>query len=34
MFVCLQVKLTYRDVIDHTLDEDECKHVPPTIRVY
>ncbi|XP_064383091.1 succinate dehydrogenase [ubiquinone] flavoprotein subunit, mitochondrial-like isoform X2 [Halichondria panicea] len=28
------VKLTYRDVIDHTLDEDECKHVPPSVRVY
>ncbi|GME70520.1 unnamed protein product [Ambrosiozyma monospora] len=29
-----EVKLTYRDVISHTLDENECKPVPPTARVY
>ncbi|GME72732.1 unnamed protein product [Ambrosiozyma monospora] len=29
-----EVKLTYRDVIAHTLDENECKPVPPTARVY
>ena len=29
-----QVKLQYRPVIDHTLDENTCPSVPPTIRVY
>lgn len=28
------VKLGYRRVIDHTLDENECKPVPPFKRVY
>ena len=28
------VKLDYRPVIDHTLDESECKPVPPKIRSY
>lgn len=30
----MQVKLDYRPVIDHTLDEEKCPSVPPTIRVY
>lgn len=29
-----KVTLTYRPVIDHTLDADECKTVPPVLRVY
>lgn len=29
-----KVELTYRAVIDHTLDENECKPVPPFKRVY
>ena len=29
-----QVKLTYRPVIDSTLDEERCPHVPPHLRVY
>lgn len=29
-----KVKLTYRDVITKTLDEEECKTVPPGKRVY
>jgi succinate dehydrogenase (ubiquinone) flavoprotein subunit len=29
-----KVDLTYRRVIDHTLDEKECKSVPPFKRVY
>jgi len=29
-----KVKLTYRPVIDGTLDEAECKNVPPAIRSY
>lgn len=28
------VVLKYRDVIDWTLDEKECKPVPPFTRVY
>lgn len=28
------VTLQYRPVIDHTLDEEACPSVPPTIRVY
>ena len=28
------VKLSYRGVIDKTLDENECKAVPPFKRVY
>ncbi len=28
------VELTYRRVIDTTLDENECKPVPPFKRVY
>ena len=28
------VKLDYRKVITHTLDEAECKPVPPTVRAY
>ncbi|CAG87865.1 DEHA2E07458p [Debaryomyces hansenii CBS767] len=28
------VKLDYRDVIQTTLDESECKPVPPTVRAY
>ncbi|KAI9618050.1 hypothetical protein KEM48_006991 [Puccinia striiformis f. sp. tritici PST-130] len=28
------VKLTYRDVISSTLDENECKSVPPFKRTY
>lgn len=28
------IKLTYRDVIYETLDEAECKSVPPGKRVY
>lgn len=26
--------ITYRDVVNHTLDENECKSVPPFKRVY
>lgn len=29
-----EVELSYRPVIDETLDEKECKTVPPAIRVY
>lgn len=29
-----KVDLTYRNVISHTLDENECKAVPPFKRVY
>ncbi|XP_050544152.1 succinate dehydrogenase [ubiquinone] flavoprotein subunit, mitochondrial [Daktulosphaira vitifoliae] len=29
-----EIKLTYRPVIDHTLDENEVKSVPPMIRSY
>ncbi|XP_055342048.1 succinate dehydrogenase [ubiquinone] flavoprotein subunit, mitochondrial-like [Paramacrobiotus metropolitanus] len=29
-----KVKLEYRPVIDHTLDEEECKPVPPAVRSY
>lgn len=29
-----QVKLGYRPVIDSTLDQEECKTVPPALRVY
>ncbi len=29
-----QVKLDYRPVIDHTLDEKDCAWVPPAIRSY
>lgn len=29
-----KVELTYRPVIDKTLDADECKTVPPVLRVY
>ncbi|XP_055336638.1 succinate dehydrogenase [ubiquinone] flavoprotein subunit, mitochondrial-like [Paramacrobiotus metropolitanus] len=29
-----KVKLDYRPVIDHTLDEKECKPVPPAVRSY
>lgn len=29
-----KTKLEYRPVIDHTLDEKECKWVPPAIRSY
>ncbi|EPS98573.1 hypothetical protein FOMPIDRAFT_1024584 [Fomitopsis schrenkii] len=29
-----KVDITYRRVIDKTLDENECKHVPPFKRVY
>ncbi|KAJ1522246.1 hypothetical protein ONE63_002552 [Megalurothrips usitatus] len=29
-----KVNITYRPVIDHTLDEKECKTVPPAIRSY
>ncbi|KAJ3636367.1 hypothetical protein Zmor_004422, partial [Zophobas morio] len=29
-----KIKLAYRPVIDNTLDEKECKTVPPVIRVY
>lgn len=29
-----QVKLNYRPVIDYTLDQEECKSVPPAVRVY
>jgi len=29
-----KVDLKYRAVIDHTLDEEECPMVPPTLRVY
>lgn len=29
-----QVKLSYRPVIDSTLDQEECKTVPPALRVY
>ena len=27
-------ELKYRPVIDHTLDEEDCKWVPPAIRSY
>ena len=30
----LQVQLTFRPVIDSTLDEDVCPSVPPSIRRY
>eukprot|EP00126_Sphaerothecum_destruens_P004171 Sdes_comp18038_c0_seq1m7364 len=29
-----EVDIYYRPVIDHTLDEKECKSVPPVLRVY
>jgi len=29
-----KVTLSYRPVIDHTLDQDECASVPPKIRSY
>lgn len=29
-----EVKLNYRPVIDSTLDQEECKSVPPALRVY
>ena len=29
-----KVELTYRGVISHTLDENECKAVPPFKREY
>ena len=29
-----EVDIQYRGVIDHTLDENECKAVPPFKRVY
>ena len=29
-----ETELKYRGVIDHTLDEAECKWVPPAIRSY
>ncbi len=29
-----KVELKYRDNIRHTLDENECKAVPPAKRVY
>lgn len=29
-----EVKLQYRPVIDSTLDQEECKSVPPALRVY
>ena len=29
-----EVTLEYRPVIDHTLDAEECKTVPPVIRSY
>lgn len=29
-----EVKLAYRPVIDSTLDQEECKSVPPALRVY
>merc|ERR1712045_794009 len=29
-----ETELKYRGVIDHTLDEEECKWVPPAIRSY
>ena len=29
-----ETKLTYRPVIDNTLDQQECKTVPPVIRTY
>lgn len=29
-----EVKLSYRPVIDSTLDQQECKTVPPAVRVY
>ncbi len=28
------IKLSYRGVVAHTLDEEECKAVPPKKRVY
>lgn len=34
-FVCeSQVTLEYRPVIDQSLDEQDCAHVPPAIRSY
>lgn len=33
-FVQLQVTLKYRPVIDNSLDEQDCAHVPPAIRSY
>lgn len=29
-----KVTLNYRPVIDETLDQSECKMVPPAVRVY
>ncbi len=29
-----KVNLTYRPVVDHTLDEKDCAWVPPAIRSY
>lgn len=34
VFVSSQVTLEYRPVIDHSLDEQDCAHVPPAIRSY
>lgn len=35
-FACVQsqVTLEYRPVIDSSLDEQDCAHVPPAIRSY
>lgn len=33
-FVCPQVTLQYRPVIDSSLNEQDCAHVPPAIRSY
>lgn len=33
-FICPQVTLQYRPVIDSSLNEQDCAHVPPAIRSY
>lgn len=32
--ILFQVKISYRPVIDDTLDASECKTVPPAVRSY
>ena len=33
-FAPLQISISYRPVIDTTLDETEAQHVPPSVRTY
>lgn len=34
IYYILQISISYRPVIDTTLDESEARHVPPTVRIY